>query len=111
MWQALLGDLVLGMPVGVIAARFHRGLAAAIARMVGRLTTAGEERVIATVVLTGGVFQNAVLHRLVATALEADGYCVLTHAKIPCNDGGLSLGQSTIAAARALAGEAAEPCA
>src|SRR6185295_13146504 len=33
MWQALLGDLYLGTPVGVIAARFHKGLAKALARV------------------------------------------------------------------------------
>ncbi len=37
MWQALLGDLVENTPVPVIAARFHKGLAAVIARMVDKL--------------------------------------------------------------------------
>jgi hydrogenase maturation protein HypF len=37
MWQALLGDLLLKTPAGVIAARFHKGLARAIVAMVCRL--------------------------------------------------------------------------
>jgi hypothetical protein len=35
-WRALLGDQVLGTDVGVIAARFHKGLARAITRRVVR---------------------------------------------------------------------------
>ncbi|MGS0757217.1 Kae1-like domain-containing protein, partial [Roseateles sp. GG27B] len=38
MWQALLGDLILATPVSVMSARFHKGLAIVIARMVDKLS-------------------------------------------------------------------------
>jgi hydrogenase maturation protein HypF len=56
------------------------------------------------VALSGGVFQNRILQGRVSASLEAKRYCVLSHAHVPCNDGGLALGQATIAAARMLHG-------
>ncbi|MEJ2345886.1 MAG: carbamoyltransferase HypF [Gammaproteobacteria bacterium] len=99
MWQALLGDLILETPPGVIAARFHRGLAAVIARMVHKLCTHDDQRVTDTVALSGGVFQNRTLFESVTARLEADGFRVLSHRNVPANDGGLALGQAVIAAA------------
>jgi hydrogenase maturation protein HypF len=113
MWCALLGDLILNTPVGVIAARFHRGLASAIVRMVEQIASgteatgaqqsgerqSGERPCIA---LSGGVFQNRVLFERVQNSLQARGFRVLSHSQVPCNDGGLALGQAAIAAARLL---------
>lgn len=95
-WRAMLGDLVLKTPVGTMSARFHRGLARAIAEMAVRLTKDSE---IDTVALSGGCFQNAVLFRLVHENLEKAGLNVLSHSNFPANDGGLSLGQAVIALA------------
>lgn len=106
MWQALLGDLILQTPVPVIAARFHKGLAIVITRMVEKLSRheSGEDRdPVRTVVLSGGVFQNRVLFEQVAARLNAQAFTVMSHAQVPANDGGLSLGQAAIAAARAIA--------
>lgn len=104
MWQALLGDLILKTPVPVIAARFHKGLAIVIARMVEKLVRyeSGEEKgqqPIRHVCLSGGVFQNRVLLEQVSVRVRAQGLGVLSHAQVPTNDGGLSLGQAVIAAA------------
>ncbi|MGP0591976.1 carbamoyltransferase HypF [Nitrospira sp. T9] len=104
MWQALLGDLVLKTPVPVMAARFHKGLAHVICRMVNQCVQSSDgPRRLQTVVLSGGVFQNQVLFELVKTTLETEGFMVLSHTQVPMNDGGLALGQATIAAARCLA--------
>ena len=103
MWQALLGDLLLGTPVPVIAARFHKGLAVVITRMVDTLSReAGGDKPVRTVALSGGVFQNRVLLEQVTVRLKAIGFEVLTHRHVPSNDGGLALGQAAVAAARSL---------
>lgn len=100
-WRAMLGDLVLKTPVGVMSARFHRGLAKAIAEMAQRLT---KDTAIDTVALSGGCFQNAVLFRLVHQSLKDAGLNVLSHSNYPANDGGTSLGQAVIALANTQGG-------
>ncbi len=103
MWQALLGDLILQTPVAVISARFHKGLAIVITRMVDKLSRfESPDEPIKTVALTGGVFQNRVLLEQVVTRLQQQDFNVLTHRYVPANDGGLSLGQAAVAAALAL---------
>jgi hydrogenase maturation protein HypF len=103
MWRALLGDLILNTPAGVIAARFHRGLARAIVAMAEKLAGHESERRFGTVALSGGCFQNRVLFEQTVTRLRAAGFVVLTHAAVPPNDGGLALGQVAVAAARLIA--------
>jgi len=101
MWRALLDDLALGAPVSIIAARFHAGLAQAIAEMVVARASECErsKKPFAHVALTGGCFQNAILLELTTNALSNHGFDVLSHARVPTNDGGLALGQAAIAAA------------
>jgi hydrogenase maturation protein HypF len=99
MWQALLDDLAAGIERPRIAARFHRGLADAVVRCAGALCArAGLD----TVALSGGVFQNRLLFDAVQQGLTARGLQVLSHARVPSNDGGISLGQAAVAAARLL---------
>lgn len=94
LWRALVHDLRAGVDVGVMATRFHRGVAALVVRLAGRLADG------APVGLTGGVFQNAFLLEATAEALEAAGHRVLTHRLVPPNDGGLALGQAVVAGLR-----------
>jgi hydrogenase maturation protein HypF len=47
--------------------------------------------------LSGGVFQNRLLLRKTIPLLESAGFEVYTHRQVPCNDGGISLGQVVIA--------------
>ena len=51
------------------------------------------------VVLSGGVFQNALLVELTRDRLEVAGFDVLTHRLVPPNDGGLALGQAYLSLA------------
>jgi hydrogenase maturation protein HypF len=90
---ALLADLAAGMPRGAIAARFHEGLAAAIATVARGV---GEH----VVALSGGCFQNRRLTERALARLRAGGHRVLLHRQVPTNDGGVSLGQAAVAAAR-----------
>lgn len=99
MWQALLGDLILKTPPALIAARFHRGLAAVIVRMAQQLC---ERHGLRTVALGGGVFANRVLAERVLVGLEAAGLRALLPRQLPAGDGGLAYGQALVALARHL---------
>jgi hydrogenase maturation protein HypF len=88
-------DLRAGVPREVIAARFHNAVIALIA---DGCTLLRDRHGLATVALSGGVFQNLLLAHGAAAALEARGFRVLQHSRVPCNDGGISLGQAVIAA-------------
>jgi hydrogenase maturation protein HypF len=94
---ALAGDRMGGVSTGMVAARFHRGLARATAHACERL--AGE-RGLNVVVLSGGVFQNRVLLELTVAELERAGLRVLVPVRLPPGDGGISYGQAAVAAAR-----------
>ena len=52
----------------------------------------------ATVVLSGGTFQNLRLLGSTRRRLEELGFRVLTHRRVPPNDGGISYGQAAVAA-------------
>jgi hydrogenase maturation protein HypF len=52
------------------------------------------------VALSGGVFQNVRLMEQSVLGLSDAGFEVLTHRRVPTNDGGVSLGQVAVAAAR-----------
>jgi hydrogenase maturation protein HypF len=95
--RAAAEDLLAGAAPPAIAARFHRGVAAAIAEVCAALR---ERSGLETVALSGGVFQNLLLLGQVTGGLEASGFRVLTHARVPPNDGGISLGQAVVAGAR-----------
>lgn len=51
------------------------------------------------IILTGGVCQNRLLSELLIDRLNQSGYEVYYPTKIPCNDGGIAVGQLAIAAA------------
>jgi hydrogenase maturation protein HypF len=103
MWLELLSDLRRQVPARDIARRFHRGLAQALVRLVVSLVaTMALERRVERIALSGGVFQNQLLFEAVERSLLSHGLQVLSHARVPCNDGGLSLGQAAICAARNL---------
>nr|MCW1957708.1 Sua5/YciO/YrdC/YwlC family protein [Mycobacterium sp.] len=97
----LIAGLVEGLRSGAepadLAAGFHQAVIRATARAAGQCAdTAG----IRTIGLTGGVFANRILLDGLRESLGRSGYEVLTHRIVPCNDGGLALGQATIAVAQ-----------
>jgi len=95
--RAAADDLLGGTDREVIAARFHNGVAELIENGCVLLR---ERHGLATVALSGGVFQNLLLLNQAVARLQARGFRVLAHSRVPCNDGGISLGQAAVAAAR-----------
>jgi hydrogenase maturation protein HypF len=95
--RAVVEELEAGVAPPLIAARFHNGLAAAT---VAACSALREETDLETVALSGGVFQNLLLLERTVAGLEGRGFRVLTHSRVPPNDGGISLGQAAVAGAR-----------
>jgi hydrogenase maturation protein HypF len=96
--RAVVEDLARGTDRSVVAARFHNGVAGLITGCCLRLR---ERHGLSTVALSGGVFQNLLLLHAAVGQLEERGFRVLTHSRVPCNDGGISFGQAVVAAAAA----------
>jgi hydrogenase maturation protein HypF len=100
-FESLMRDVLAGVPVPKISARFHNGLA----QLVRIVTVANRDSSgIQKVVLSGGVWQNITLLRRTLSLLRNEGFEVYIHREVPTNDGGLSLGQAAIASARLRAG-------
>ena len=94
---AAVADVGGGEPPGLVAARFHAGLADATARACESAARAAGTEV---VVLAGGVFQNRLLLEATAERLGRCGLRVLIPSLLPPNDGAISYGQAAVAAAR-----------
>jgi hydrogenase maturation protein HypF len=95
--HAMVADLRSGISIPRIAARFHNGIAFAVASVCRKLRA---QHGLDQVVLSGGVWQNMFLLNQTQSWLQADGFTVLVHQQVPTNDGGLALGQAVIAAAQ-----------
>lgn len=98
MLETVCREVLRSTPTGSIARACHLAIADGVGRRVIELCN---EHSLATVVLSGGVFQNALLAELLIERIDAAGLRVLTHSLVPPNDGGLALGQAFIAHARA----------
>jgi hydrogenase maturation protein HypF len=94
--RAVAEDAARSVPAAHIARRFHSTMVDLIAAVCGRLRQATG---IGAVVLSGGVFLNALLTTEVSARLRGEGFRVYRHRLVPPNDGGLSLGQLAVAAA------------
>jgi len=91
---AVVADVRAGVPAGVIAARFHQGLAHMIRDVCLRIR---KETGLWDVALSGGVFQNVTLLGMVLPLLDEAGFTVYTHRLVPPNDACVSLGQAVVA--------------
>ena len=85
-----------GEDAGKLAYEFHQELARQI---ISAALTASHQTAIRKVALSGGVFQNRLLLRLVEEGMVKQGLITLHHHLIPPNDGGLALGQAAYAMA------------
>ena len=93
--QAVIRDRRADVPAGLIGARFHHAVAGLIVDI-----AEGERDASQTVALSGGVFQNALLLRLALKGLRDTGFEVITHRRVPPNDGGIALGQLLVGNSR-----------
>jgi len=97
----MIAGIVAGMRAGADAADLAAGFHAAVVRATAvAVRHCADSAGISVVGLTGGVFANRALLQGLRKSLTKHGYEVLTHRIVPCNDGGLALGQATIAAAQ-----------
>jgi len=92
--SAIVKDLYHGMSQATISAKFHKTVANMIFDMCQLI---GNKTGISQVALSGGVFQNRLLLGKIVPLLESADFSVFTHKQVPCNDGGISLGQAVIA--------------
>lgn len=93
----IVADIAKGTGSGQIALRFHVTLAEAINSVCSQIR---QRTGIDAVCLTGGVFQNELLTKLVSEILVNNKFRVYQHQAVPPNDGGISLGQAVAAAAK-----------
>ena len=95
--REIVDDLRAGVSVPKIAARFHNG----VAHMVDQVCRAiRDQSEVDEVALSGGVWQNMVLLSRTVQLLRQSGFKIYVHRQVPTNDGGLSLGQASVAACR-----------
>jgi hydrogenase maturation protein HypF len=97
MFYNIIQDLAQKTDPGIISARFHNTLT--------EIIVSGAERIsrstgIRKVVLSGGTFQNRYLLTRTENLLASRGLEVFCNCSVPCNDGGISLGQLAVAAKR-----------
>ena len=94
LFSALVDDVRNNMGISIISLKLHQTIAGITVEMCRKIS---HNTGLKQVALSGGVFQNRLLLRLTAAGLEQAGFEVFTHHLVPCNDGGLSLGQAVIA--------------
>lgn len=95
--REIIKDIEDGRDKGEIAGRFHNTV---ISFSLELCLILRGERKINKVALSGGVFQNEYLSEGLYGKLIERGFEVYTHKRVPCNDGGISLGQLAVAGAR-----------
>ncbi len=95
--ESLLSDIHDDIPIPILSARFHNGIARLVFQTCNliRGDTGLDE-----IVLSGGVWQNMELFKRTLRLLRDDDFKVYFHHQVPTNDGGISVGQALIGAAR-----------
>lgn len=99
LWRELLSDLRAGVDAPTMSLRFHVAVATAYLQCaVEAIAVTGIRRV----ALSGGVFHNRLLIKLLRHRLQQDGFEVYLQSQVSPGDGGLSYGQAAVAAAHLL---------
>jgi hydrogenase maturation protein HypF len=87
-------DYTKGLDKRIISTKFHNTIVNFTYDLANLIR---KETGINKVVLSGGSFQNRFLLERLMEKLSLSGFEVYSNSKIPCNDGGLSLGQAIVA--------------
>lgn len=91
--REIINMIEMEIPVPVIAMRFHRAVADATIHAALHLR---DNFKINTAALSGGVFHNRILLHLITEGLRKNLFDIYHPQKLPCNDGGIALGQIAI---------------
>ncbi|HEY0309387.1 MAG TPA: carbamoyltransferase HypF [Acidobacteriaceae bacterium] len=94
MVRQVVQDVAAGIDQPRIAARFHNTLVAVAVEMSRQMK---QQFGLRRVCLSGGCFQNLRLLSGCVQSLRAEGFEVFYQRKVPANDGGISLGQASVA--------------
>ncbi|NOY37889.1 MAG: carbamoyltransferase HypF [Chlorobi bacterium] len=94
--REIVKDIIAKTAPGAIAARFHRTIAHLIVEKSNHIR---KETGLNKIILSGGTFQNRYLLGITEEMLEKLKFEVFISEKVPVNDGGISLGQLTVAGA------------
>jgi len=106
--RAVAEDAARGVGADVIARRFHTAVVDMVAAACRRVR---DRAGVDVVVLSGGVFSNAILAGETVARLRDEGFRAYRNEALPPNDGGLALGQMAIAAVTPRKEAAVQPCA
>lgn len=90
----VVADAAHGVPPAIIGARFHAAVADLVHDAARRFAVPR-----AVIALSGGVFQNALLLSSCTRLLRCDGFRVISHRRLPPNDGGIAFGQLLVVGA------------
>lgn len=97
LFEALLSGIEAGVPADKLALDFHIAIARASAQVASEICA---REGIDIVALSGGVFMNRLLLRLLTRELKDAGLAVLVPHTVPVNDGCIAYGQAAVARAR-----------
>ncbi len=101
MVAGVVDDVRRKRSAGIIAARFHNGMALLLAEAALRIAA---ETGLWRIALSGGVFQNAYLFERLHSELTRRGLEVFGHIAVPPNDACIALGQAYVGAKWLMAG-------
>jgi hydrogenase maturation protein HypF len=94
LFESILKDIRSKVPVAEMSRRFHNGLVEAFISLAELLR---DQTSLKRVCLSGGTFHNYYLLQHLTSRLMSIRFEVFTHSEVPAGDGGLSLGQASIA--------------
>jgi hydrogenase maturation protein HypF len=95
MFHEIIYDLKEEVYPGIVSTKFHNTISEIIIEGAKKIN---KETGLKKVVLSGGTFQNRYLTERTENRLKELEFEVYCNCSIPCNDGGISLGQLVIAA-------------